>query len=339
MFETTYKVGEIYGILEKIYNDPISRRTTVPLFMSDSGLGKTYIIEKFMKDKGVYKPPFVLSQRMPFEVSGMANIDKIAEKMKYYDFDFLLELKDGDILFIDETFAANPLTLSAFLTFLESRIMISGKELPDIMIVAAANPQGMPVLTSQIRRRFLQYDIVFDKESWGSHMLDKYSLPPSIVNKLTTLIKKEDFKGCNYATPADFDKAIGMIIRGNITPYEKVLTPILETFVTNTSKKPLVLSKERTLEVGEKMSWLEMIRIDNDIVVEVEDTADVTHNSSNAIKISDNAGNILGEIKSLEILKSMYVITPEHEHTLSTGGMIFPPRHWSSLSFSASFSN
>lgn len=87
----------------------------------------------------------------------------------------------------------------------------------------------------------------------------------------------------------------------------------------------MVLSKERTLEVGEKMSWLEMIRIDNDIVVEVEDTADVTHNSSNAIKISDNAGNILGEIKSLETLKSMYVITPEHEHTLSTGGMIFPP--------------
>ena len=71
-----YKVGEIENILEDIYNDPETRKTTVPLFMSDSGMGKTYIIEKFMRKKGVYKPPFVLSQRMPFEVSGMAMVEK-----------------------------------------------------------------------------------------------------------------------------------------------------------------------------------------------------------------------------------------------------------------------
>lgn len=217
-----YKVGEIKGILNKIYNNPIARRTTVPLFMSNSGLGKTHIIEEFMKEKGVYKPPFVLSQRMPFEVSGMALIDKNTDKMKYFDFDFLLDLKDGDILFIDETYNANPLTLSAFLTFLESRIMISGKKLPDIMIVAAANPQGIPVLTPQIKRRFLQYDIVFDSNAWKDYMWKKYKLPDNISGKLCTLINNEDYNGYNFNTPADLDKAVYMVINDIPTPYDTI---------------------------------------------------------------------------------------------------------------------
>ena len=52
-----YRVGEIKDILESIYNDTEIRSTVVPLFMSNSGMGKTYIIEEFMKEKGVYRPP------------------------------------------------------------------------------------------------------------------------------------------------------------------------------------------------------------------------------------------------------------------------------------------
>ena len=71
-----YKVGEIKQILEDIYSDLEIRNTVVPLFMSNSGMGKTYIIEEFMEEKGVYRPPLVLSQRMPYEVSGMSLVDK-----------------------------------------------------------------------------------------------------------------------------------------------------------------------------------------------------------------------------------------------------------------------
>ena len=71
-----YKVGEIYGILEAIYNDLETRNTVVPLFMSNPGLGKNFIIEQFMKDKSRYIPPLVLSQRMPFEISGISLVDK-----------------------------------------------------------------------------------------------------------------------------------------------------------------------------------------------------------------------------------------------------------------------
>ena len=141
--------------------------------MSNPGRGKTHLIRDFMESKGVYKPPFVLSQRMSFEVSGMALVDHAKEFMKYYDFEYFLDLKDGDIIFCDETFNANPITLSAFLTFLEDRMMISGKKLPDIMIIAAANPQGKPVITPQINRRFLIYDIVFDAPYWQKYMYNK----------------------------------------------------------------------------------------------------------------------------------------------------------------------
>jgi hypothetical protein len=301
-----YKVGEIYGILEDIYNDLETRNTVVPLFMSNSGLGKTHIIEQFMRDKGVYRPPLVLSQRMPFEISGMAlvernnrwvatllkgidyifksffrrkiedpnfelfisTLDKVSQdRMRYYDFDFLLNLVDGDILFIDETYNANPLTLSAFLTFLESRIMISGRKLPNIMIVAAANPQGMPVLTPQIRRRFLQYDIEFDKVSWCKYMFEKYQLPYGVKypigEKLCNLIEREDFTGYNFNTPADLDKAVGMIIKGIKTPYDKEIKPILETIIDNTLGKIVDNSGNIILDENEKIKWLNFKQIIN----------------------------------------------------------------------------
>ena len=261
-----YKVGEIKGILEEIYNDPIERRTKVPLFISDPGLGKTYIIEEFMRDKGVYRPPFVLSQRMPFELSGMALVDREQDKMKYYDFDFLLDLKDGDILFIDEALNAIPATINAFLTFLESRVMISGKPLPDIMIVAAANPQGTPVLTPQIKRRFVYYDIVFDRKSWGKFINDKYSIPsvsipPGILSQLYQLIENEDFTGYNFNTPADLDKAIYSMIEGHKTPYSDTLTHILNYDIKNPLKGDILLPDGTVIGENEYISWLKLKKI------------------------------------------------------------------------------
>lgn len=257
---TSYKVGEIKGILEKIYNDPETRKSVVPLFMSNPGAGKTFIIEEFMRDKGVYKPPFVLSQRMPFEISGMAMVDAELNKMKYYDFDSLLDLKDGDILFIDEVPNANPNTLNAFLTFLESRIMVSGRKLPDIMIVGAGNPQGVAPLTPQIKRRFLQYNVEFDRLSWTNYMKSKYGLIKPIADQLCDLIVREDFKGVNFNTPADLDKALGMIIKDIPTPYGQTLIPLLSKLIENTLDEPIRLSEDEELVKGQHIKWLDLVR-------------------------------------------------------------------------------
>lgn len=320
-----YKVGEIKQILEDIYSDLEIRNTVVPLFMSNSGMGKTYIIEEFMKEKGVYRPPLVLSQRMPYEVSGMSLVDKEKDVMKYYDFDFLLELKDGDILFIDETYNANPLTLSAFLTFLESRIMISGRKLPNIMIIAAANPQGMPVLTPQVRRRFLQYDLEFDAKSWKDFMFKKHMLPNIISQKLCNLITTEDFTGYNYSTPADIDKAVGMIIKGIATPYEPIVKPILETLIENKTGKTVTLGDGKEIAPNEQMSWLQLIRLKSNIKLLEESTLEkVSETNSYSIVVMDADKNIIGEIKDVETLKSMYYFYEKDITRLENGEIITP---------------
>lgn len=335
-----YKVGEIKGILESIYNDLEIRNSVVPLFMSNSGMGKTYIIEEFMREKGVYRPPLVLSQRMPYEISGMSLVDKDKDVMRYYDFDFLLNLKDGDILFIDETYNANPLTLSAFLTFLESRIMISGKTLPNIMIVAAANPQGMPVLTPQVRRRFLQYDIEFDSKAWKDFMFRKYMLPNTISQKLCNLITNEDFTGYNYSTSADLDKAVGMIVKGMSTPYEPVVKPILETLIENKTGKTVTLGDDKKIAPNEQMSWLQLIRLKNNVKLLEESTSEkVVETNNYSIIMMDRDKNIIGEIKDVETLKSMYYFYEEDITKLENGEIIssFPntsqPISQHSLSF------
>lgn len=62
----------IPGILEKIYNNEILRKSYIPLFLGNPGIGKTKFIEKFAKDKGVQLVEFITSQMSPLEISGIA---------------------------------------------------------------------------------------------------------------------------------------------------------------------------------------------------------------------------------------------------------------------------
>jgi len=254
-------LNEIKQVLEGVYNNFELRKTIVPLFMSKPGQGKSNIIEDFMREKGVWKPPFVLSQRMPFEISGMALVDKEINKMKYYDFDFILELKDGDILFIDEVTNANPVTLNAFLTFLEARVMVSGRKLPNIMIVGAGNYEGIMPLTPQIKERFVWYDVNFDKNMWIDFMMTKYNITKVIGDKLSNLIQKETFTGNNFNTPRSIDKAVNMIISKVNTPYQELIKPILSELIKNPFEQAVDLGNNKILEVNEMISWLDLIRL------------------------------------------------------------------------------
>ena len=141
----------IKEILEKIYDNDELRKSIVPLFIGDPGLGKTVHIAAFAKERGVNLIELITSQMSPYEISGIAMPDKDSKKMTYFNFDKLENLKDNDILFFDEVLNGNPVVLNACLTILEQRTLISGKPLPNIMIVGAANPQGMVPLTPQIK--------------------------------------------------------------------------------------------------------------------------------------------------------------------------------------------
>ncbi len=256
-------MNKIKSVLEGIYTDPALRKSIVPLFIGNPGLGKTVLIEQFAREKGVKVVEFITSQMSPFEISGISFPDQTLKKMVYYNFDRLLSLKDGDILFFDELLNGNPTVLAACLTLLEGRKMISGQLLPDIMIVAAANRQGMTPITPQIKERFVWYNVSFCQEMWIDFMIEKYDITRVIGEKLAHEIKQEDFTGENFKTPRSIDKAVDMILKDVFTPYSTSILPILKELIKNESGVKIPLSPDRDFMPDECIPWIDLIKYKN----------------------------------------------------------------------------
>ncbi len=65
-------MNKIPKVLEEIWLDKELRKTCIPLFLGNAGLGKTKLIEQFAKEKGAQLIEVIASQLMPHEVSGIA---------------------------------------------------------------------------------------------------------------------------------------------------------------------------------------------------------------------------------------------------------------------------
>lgn len=252
---------DIREILLGIHGTLELRRKIIPLFRGNPGIGKTEIIKAVARELGVNVVEIIASTVTPHEISGMAMPDSEMKKMTIWDFDALLKLKDGDILFFDEILNGNPSVLAACLTLLQNRTMLSGRKLPDVMIVAAANPQGASQLTPQIKQRFVFYDVKFDKESWQKWMLQRFNTPGDISSKLASLILDEKFNGSedNYISPRSIENAILQMIYDIPTPYDARLRPILEMPITNTSTDPI--DDDLTFKPGESKPYLEALKV------------------------------------------------------------------------------
>jgi hypothetical protein len=255
------KMKKIEEVLTKVYDNESLRKSIVPLFIGNPGLGKTVIIQEFAKKKGVKLVELITSQMSPFEISGIAMPDKELKKMIYYNFDKLENLEDGDILFFDELLNGNPVVLNACLTILEQRKFISGKDLPNILIIAAANPQGMSPLTPQIKERFIWYTVKFDKSMWIEYMIKKYQISKGIGNTLSKLIVDEKFETNNFYSPRSIDKAVNMLIHDVPTPYKQTIEPILAELIRNPFKTEVSLPGGEKLLPDEMISWLDLIKL------------------------------------------------------------------------------
>lgn len=153
-------VNEMVEFLDRVWD---VRDCFVPCLIGGVGIGKTAAVNLHAEHVGAKVVTIIASQVLPSEVSGITMPDSDTKSMKIYDHYRLSSLQDGDILFFDELLEADQSVLSACLTLIESRQMMSGKKLPDIQIIAACNPTCEPCMIKEsIRQRFMWVECEFD---------------------------------------------------------------------------------------------------------------------------------------------------------------------------------
>ena len=171
------------------------------------GIGKTEAVERFAKERGVNVTHLILSQVMPNEISGITMPVPENHSMSVFDNDRLASMKDGDILFLDEVLKAQQPVLSACLTLIQERRMMSGRKLADVMIIAAANPlPSAATLPLEIRQRFMFVKVEFVKEEWLDYMMREHNVRMDEV--VPHLDVTGDGLGWNSPTPRTATKMV-----------------------------------------------------------------------------------------------------------------------------------
>lgn len=163
--------SDIQGLMEAVDK---RRGDIVPCLLGAPGIGKTEGIETFAREHGRNVVHIITSQILPTEVSGMTMPNQETHSMDVFDHTKLSHMRDGDILFLDELLKGQQQVLSACLTLVQERRLMSGIMLPDVIIVAAANPLASPkMMPEEIRQRFLFLDVRFDEDSWQEYMVKR----------------------------------------------------------------------------------------------------------------------------------------------------------------------
>lgn len=187
------------------------RSEIVLCLMGKPGIGKTEAIEQFAREHGRKVVHIIASQILPNEVSGMTMPNQETHTMDVFDHVRLGHMEDGDILFFDELLKGQTQVLNACLTLIQERRMMSGKKLPDILIVAAANPLATPAkLPPEIRQRFMFVDMEWSQNEWIAYMKAKGFGNEKALVEMSDIIEesmKQDWsKHWNVLTPRSATK-------------------------------------------------------------------------------------------------------------------------------------
>lgn len=185
--------------------------------MSDPGLSKTSQVKQWADENRREYCELIISQRMPSEISGMPMPIPDERKMEVFDFQTLLNLKDGDVLAFDEFTNGNIMTLNACLTLIQERTMLSGHRLPSLVVVAMGNPQGKCDLLPQTKQRFWWVDVQWDAPTWSDYMTRTWGCTPS--SRLVDMISEQYRQGFgdtakfNYITPRTVENLLRIAMK------------------------------------------------------------------------------------------------------------------------------
>lgn len=236
--------------IDNLIRAAYERRDEIVLcLLGAPGIGKTEAVERFARKKGVNVTHLILSQVMPNEISGITMPVPETHSMSVFDNDRLASMKDGDILFLDEVLKAQQPVLSACLTLVQERRMMSGRKLPDVMIVAAANPLPTPAsLPLEIRQRFMFVDVKFNRDEWVDYMLREHGV--DMVPILEFLVTDGSSTKWNALTPRTATKLVEWIkaVADDKEMLGSVISYCEETFgnqATSIIKKAVTYAKDK----------------------------------------------------------------------------------------------
>lgn len=233
--------------IDNLIEDAYEARDEIVLcLMGAPGIGKTEAVEKFAKRKGVRIVHKILSQVLPSETSGIAMPDRETKSMEVFDDAALASMEDGDILFLDELLKAQQPVLNACLTLVQERRLTSGRKLPDVMIVAAANPLASPTqLPLEIRQRFMFVDVPFSQGGWLAYM-DSKGFPNAdwLLDDLNVTGRSSEW---NCLTPRTATKLCQWMRRtGNSQSVTKYVTDVFGSDVASHLLKAVAAEKEKS---------------------------------------------------------------------------------------------
>lgn len=192
---------DVYDLIEAADK---CRKEIVLCLLGKPGIGKTEAVERFARNHNRNVVHIITSQILPSEVSGMTMPNQETRSMDVFDHYRLSHMKDGDILFFDELLKGQQQVLNACLTLIQERRLMSGTELPDVLIIAAANPLASPTqLPLEIRQRFMFVEINWDHSEWINYMMDLGFENERVLNKLSDKIYTglDSVKTWNTLTP------------------------------------------------------------------------------------------------------------------------------------------
>lgn len=119
-----------------------------PMFIGDTGCGKTQTITQYAKDRGLYLKTLILSQLEASETLGIPvqstreyngrTYHTIDTAIPAWVFDLAEHQDEGAILYLDEFLCCEPAVMNAFLNFLTER-RVGEIDLSRVKIVAATN--------------------------------------------------------------------------------------------------------------------------------------------------------------------------------------------------------
>lgn len=261
-------------MVEFLHDSWRARKYIVPCLVGPAGIGKTAAVNLHAKQvKAKHLVIIIASQILPNEVSGITMPVAETKAMEIYDHYKLSQLEDGDILFFDELLEADQLVLSACLTLIESRQLMSGKKLPDIQIIAATNPTIKPnMLKENIRQRFAwrKFDIDpkgcrrYIKETYGFDVgLELSQLIVDTGNEYNILTPRSLTKMAAWMSEADGDMDVAAAIARQINSmWNNTLGTKLRERYQHEMLKPEIQFKNTLRNVLTELNVVNAVHID-----------------------------------------------------------------------------